>query len=85
MKKRKYHLFLQNQPIKAHKKQRSILGATLREGAFAKVKVATQKHTGEKTAIKILDKSKLLEDEKDAICLKKEINILKRLHHKNII
>ena len=52
MKKRKYHLFLQNQHIKAHKKQRSILGATLREGAFAKVKVATQKHTGEKTAIK---------------------------------
>ena len=29
-----------------------ILGATLGEGAFAKVKVATQKHTGEKTAIK---------------------------------
>ena len=62
-----------------------ILGATLGEGAFAKVKVATQKHTGEKTAIKILDKSKLLEDEKDVIRLKKEINILKRLHHKNII
>ena len=62
-----------------------ILGSTLGEGAFAKVKVATQIHTGEKTAIKILDKSKLLEDEKDVIRFKKEINILKRLHHKNII
>ena len=62
-----------------------ILGATLGEGAFAKVKVATQIHTCEKTAIKILDKSKLLEDEKDVIRFKKEINILKRLHHKNII
>ena len=67
------------------KKGPYILGQTLGEGAFAKVKVATQIHTHEKTAIKILDKSRLLEDERDVQRLKKEINILKKLHHKNII
>ena len=70
---------------KQKKKGPYLLGQTLGEGAFAKVKVATQIHTNEKTAIKILDKSRLLEDERDVQRLKKEINILKQLHHKNII
>ena len=62
-----------------------ILGKTLGEGAFAKVKEATQIHAKEKVAIKILDKSRLLEDENDVQKFKKEISILKKLHHKNII
>ena len=70
---------------KQKKKGPYLLGQTLGEGAFAKVKVATQIYTNEKTAIKILDKSRLLEDERDVQRLKKEINILKQLHHKNII
>lgn len=62
-----------------------ILGATLGEGAFAKVKVATHIHTQEKVAIKILDKTKMVDDEDDIKRVQKEINILKKLRHKNII
>ena len=76
---------LQNQGKKTKKKGPYVLGPTLGEGAFAKVKVATQIHTKEKAAIKILDKSRLLEDENDILRFKKEISILKKLRHKNII
>ena len=62
-----------------------ILGETLGQGAFAKVKVATHIHTREQVAIKILDKTKMLEDEDDIKRVQKEINILKKLRHKNII
>jgi serine/threonine protein kinase len=61
-----------------------ILGKTLGEGAFGKVKVATHIHTKEKVAIKILDKTKM-DDEDDIKRVQKEINILKKLRHKNII
>ena len=74
------------QPVKKNKnKGPYVLGQTLGEGAFAKVKVATQIHTKEKTAIKILDKIRLFEDESDISRVKKEIHILKQLRHKNII
>jgi 5'-AMP-activated protein kinase catalytic alpha subunit len=66
------------------KKGSYILGKTLGEGAFGKVKVATHIHTGEKVAIKILDKTKM-ENEEDIERVQKEINILKKLRHKNII
>ena len=66
-----------------------ILGETIGKGAFAKVKLATHIQTQEKVAIKILDKQKLLTNElninNDIIRIKKEINILKQLRHKNII
>jgi len=61
-----------------------ILGEKLGEGAFAKVRLATQIHIKEKCAVKILEK-KLLESSKDIQRLKKEIKILKKLRHKNII
>ena len=61
-----------------------LLGEALGEGAFAKVRLATQIHIKEKCAIKIVDKS-LLEDAKDVQRLKKEIKILKSIRHKNII
>ena len=61
-----------------------LLGEALGEGAFAKVRLATQIHIKEKCAIKIVDK-RLLEDNKDIQRLKKEIKILKSIRHKNII
>lgn len=70
---------------KKNKKGPYTLGLTLGEGAFAKVKLATHIITKEKVAIKIIDKSKLLKDDFDIKRVKKEISILKRLRHKNII
>ena len=61
-----------------------ILGEKLGEGAFAKVRIATQIHIKEKCAVKIFEK-KLLEGSRDVERLKKEIKILKKLRHKNII
>ncbi len=62
-----------------------LIGETIGEGAFAKVKVATHIHTNEKVAIKILDKTKFFKDEEDINRVQKEISILKKLKHKNII
>jgi 5'-AMP-activated protein kinase, catalytic alpha subunit len=62
-----------------------ILGATLGEGAFGKVRVATHIHTGEKVAIKILDKNAMQEDPDDIVRVQTEIAILKKMRHKNII
>ena len=64
-----------------------ILGETIGKGAFAKVKLATHIPTQEKVAIKILDKQKLSHNHTndDVVRIKKEINILKQLRHKNII
>ena len=61
------------------------LGITLGEGAFAKVKLATHNQTKQKIAIKIIDKLKLLKDEIDIQRIKKEISILKKIRHSNII
>ena len=61
-----------------------LLGETLGEGAFAKVRLATQIHIKEKCAIKIVDK-RLLEGTKDIQRIKKEIKIFKSIRHKNII
>lgn len=62
-----------------------IIGETLGEGAFGLVKEATHLPTSEKVAIKILDKTRMKEEEDDFNRVKKEITILKRLRHKNII
>ena len=61
-----------------------VLGKSIGEGTFGKVKVGKHIHTGEKVAIKILDKSKMVEEE-DINRVQKEILILKKLKHKNII
>lgn len=69
-----------------NKRGNYILGETIGEGAFAKVKIATHVITEEKVAIKILDKQKLTADmNSDIMRIKKEINILKSLRHKNVI
>jgi len=62
-----------------------LMGDTIGEGAFAKVKIAVHMQTNEKVAIKILDKTKFFKDEEDINRVQKEIAILKKLKHKNII
>ena len=54
------------------------------EGAFGVVKLAQDKETKEKVAIKILEKKKILNKE-DQIRVKREIEILKRSNHLNVI
>ena len=60
------------------------LGPELGKGAYAKVKLATNKITKEKFAIKIYEKEKLNSNSKKS-CVYKEIQILKKLRHKNIV
>ena len=59
------------------------IGHTLGKGAYAVVKLCKNKITGEKYAMKIYEKSKLNDDSKKK-CVYREIEILKRINHKNI-
>jgi len=59
------------------------IGHTLGKGAYAKVKVVTNIFTQEKFAMKIYDKDKLNDNSKKK-CVYREIEILKRVNHKNI-
>ena len=61
-----------------------ILGDIIGEGTFGKVRLATQIKIGEKLAIKIINKKKIVKNS-DIIRVKKEISILKKIRHKNII
>jgi len=58
-----------------------IVGKTIGSGGFAKVKTATHVATGEKVAIKIMNK-KLLKDDLNRVY--EEIEALKNLFHPNI-
>ena len=84
--------FIQNKRIIVSKKNKFkqkgnyILENTIGEGAFAKVKLGKHIITGEKVAVKILPKTnKNATNNNNISKIKKEINILRRLHHKNII
>ena len=57
---------------------------TLGKGTFGKVKLAVHILTGEKVAIKILEKSKII-DVADVERVSREIHILKLIRHPNII
>ena len=59
------------------------IGHTLGKGAYAKVKVVTNLLTNEKCAMKIYDKDKLNDNSKRK-CVYREIEILKRINHRNI-
>jgi 5'-AMP-activated protein kinase catalytic alpha subunit len=61
-----------------------ILGEKLGEGTFGKVRLGTHIITGEKVAVKILEKIKILE-QADKTRVEREIKILKSLMHNNII
>jgi hypothetical protein len=60
------------------------LGKTLGEGTFGKVKMGTHILTGEKVAIKILEKDRIV-DVSDVERVAREIHILKLIRHPNII
>lgn len=60
------------------------LGKTLGKGTFGKVKEAIHIPTGEKVAIKIIDKSSI-EDEDDEIRIQREVDIMKKVRHPNIV
>lgn len=62
-----------------------LIGNTIGEGAFGKVKQANHVQTNEKVAIKILNKQRIHEMSGDINKIQKEITILKKLRHKSII
>lgn len=61
-----------------------IIGKTLGKGTFGKVKLAHEISTGEKVAIKILEKDRII-DVADVERVSREIHILKLIRHPNII
>ncbi|KAG5116925.1 hypothetical protein JHK84_043038 [Glycine max] len=60
------------------------LGKTLGEGNFGKVKLARDTHSGKLFAVKILDKSKII-DLNNTDQIKREISTLKLLKHPNVV
>jgi hypothetical protein len=57
---------------------------TIGEGAFAKVKIASHKLTGVRVAVKIIYKARLIRDN-ELFRAYDEVEVLKRLRHKNIV
>ena len=57
---------------------------TIGKGTFSKVKLGINKSTGEKVAIKILDKKKI-KTNSDRIRVQREFTILKKINHINIV
>ncbi len=73
-----------NNNAKKDKLSKYEIGEVLGKGAYALVKLAKNKITKEKYAIKIYEKEKLNSNSKKS-CVYKEIQILKKLNHKNIV
>ena len=73
---------------KINLKQRIIgnynIGKSIGEGTFGKVKIGTHTLTGEKVAIKILEKERIT-DVSDVERVAREIHILKLIRHPHII
>lgn len=60
------------------------IGKTLGEGTFGKVKYAINSETGEKVAIKVLDKERI-QKQNMGNQIKKEISIMKMVKHENVV
>jgi serine/threonine protein kinase len=60
------------------------IGKTLGEGTFGKVKYAVNSETGEQVAIKILSKAQIQQQNMGAQ-IKKEITIMKKVAHQNVV
>jgi len=75
-------------PAQAEEKSKTIghyvISKTIGEGTFGKVKLSTHTLTGEKVAVKILEKEKIT-DVNDVERVAREIHILKLIRHPNII
>jgi 5'-AMP-activated protein kinase catalytic alpha subunit len=74
----------QSQEIKTVNNMHIPIGKSLGKGTFGKVKQATHTLTGEKVAVKILEKDKI-KDKKDVERITREIKILKKVRHPNVI
>ena len=61
-----------------------IIKQIIGEGTFATVRLAINRQTEEKVAIKIMEKNKISHEE-DKIRVKREIQVLKKLRHPNIV
>ena len=61
-----------------------LIKETIGKGTFSKVKLGINKSTGEKVAIKILEKNKIL-NKNDQIRVQREIDIIKKVKHLNIV
>ena len=74
--------------LKNEKKPRNIgnyiLGKTIGQGTFGKVKLGTHTLTDEKVAVKILEKERI-KDVADVERVAREIHILQLIRHPNII
>ncbi|XP_010420969.1 PREDICTED: CBL-interacting serine/threonine-protein kinase 26-like isoform X1 [Camelina sativa] len=60
------------------------VGKTLGQGTFAKVRCAVDTETGERVALKILDKEKVLKH-KMAEQIRREISTMKLINHPNVV
>jgi serine/threonine protein kinase len=60
------------------------IGRSLGQGTFGKVRIGTHTITNESVAIKILEKDKI-KDKSDVERVTREINILKKVRHPNVI
>ena len=70
--------------VKKDKLAKYEIGDSLGKGAYATVKLVINKNTQEKFAMKIYEKENLNSNSKKK-CVYKEIQILKKLRHKNIV
>ena len=68
----------------ADKINKYIIGKELGKGAYANVKLVIEKLTKKKYAMKIYDKSKLNDNAKKK-CVYREVEIMQRVEHKNIV
>ena len=64
---------------------RYVFGKLLGKGNFAKVHLATRKKDGTNFAIKTVEKTKILENPRNTVSMQREINILRRINHPNVI
>ena len=75
-------------PTGSKQKSKSIghylLGKSIGQGTFGKVKLGTHILTGEKVAIKVLDKHRIVEVA-DVERVSREILILKRINHHDVV
>lgn len=61
-----------------------IIGKTIGEGSFSKVKLGTHLVTNKRVALKIIEKAKITESA-DVQRITREIQILKLLNHPNVV
>ncbi len=59
------------------------MGKEIGRGGFSIVYEATSKETGEQVAVKVIDKNK--QDDEQIVLLQREISIMRKLDHPNIV